>query len=47
MSNTAKGRAAGALTKPVQPDEALAAPVGRILRLVESAVESARSLSPP
>ncbi|MBV9488820.1 MAG: SWIB/MDM2 domain-containing protein [Verrucomicrobia bacterium] len=27
-SNTAQGRAAGALAKPVQPDEALAAVVG-------------------
>ena len=27
-TNTAKGRAAGALAKPVQPDEALAAVVG-------------------
>ena len=27
-ANTAKGRAAGALAKPVQPDEALAAVVG-------------------
>ena len=27
-SNTAKGKAAGALAKPVQPDEALAAVVG-------------------
>ena len=46
-SNTAKGRAAGALTKPVQPEEVLAALVGRILRLAESVVESAWSLSPP